>query len=217
VSLFKRVADKLTPPRARVSLSLLKDSFILDEDLVGSLSVTSEEDFDTLEVRCEIQCVEEVRRVARVYDARLHRVVEKSVLESATLHSAKPAVSGPGRIARGYTGVFPFRIPIPASGRPTHKGIDGKVTWVIKGVIVIDGRPDVTSSTVEIQVIPARVTQVVQPVVAQVIRETRVVVVPTSPSPAPPTVQNLCPVCRQPLSYVAQYGRWYCYSCREYR
>lgn len=28
--------------------------------------------------------------------------------------------------------------------------------------------------------------------------------------------QYPCPICRQPLSYVAQYKRWYCYGCKKY-
>jgi len=28
--------------------------------------------------------------------------------------------------------------------------------------------------------------------------------------------QPVCPTCRNPLSYIQQYQRWYCYSCKKY-
>lgn len=37
--------------------------------------------------------------------------------------------------------------------------------------------------------------------------------VPTAPGYAQP----LCPVCGSPLSWIPQYGRWYCTRCQSYR
>ncbi|MFH0848946.1 MAG: hypothetical protein V1857_05545 [archaeon] len=36
------------------------------------------------------------------------------------------------------------------------------------------------------------------------------------PSATQASVTPVCPICGQPLSYVQQYGRWYCYYCRQY-
>jgi hypothetical protein len=40
------------------------------------------------------------------------------------------------------------------------------------------------------------------------------------PSPSPPSPQStaapMCPTCGQPLTFVQQYGRWYCYNCKKY-
>ncbi|MGF3522613.1 MAG: PRC-barrel domain-containing protein [Candidatus Bathyarchaeia archaeon] len=30
------------------------------------------------------------------------------------------------------------------------------------------------------------------------------------------TQQPVCPTCRNPLSYIQQYQRWYCYTCKKY-
>ncbi len=35
-----------------------------------------------------------------------------------------------------------------------------------------------------------------------------------TPGMAPPSV---CPVCASPLTWIPQYGRWYCYRCQAYR
>jgi sporulation protein YlmC with PRC-barrel domain len=29
-------------------------------------------------------------------------------------------------------------------------------------------------------------------------------------------VQQICPTCKGPLSYIQQYQRWYCYKCQKY-
>jgi len=42
-----------------------------------------------------------------------------------------------------------------------------------------------------------------------------------SPSPTPPpppsaAVAQKCPACGQPLTFIQQYNRWYCYNCKKY-
>jgi len=39
---------------------------------------------------------------------------------------------------------------------------------------------------------------------------------PPPPPPPSTTVQQLCPTCGRPLTFIQQYGRWYCYSCNKY-
>lgn len=39
-----------------------------------------------------------------------------------------------------------------------------------------------------------------------------------APGPAPaPAAGPACPTCGSPLTWIAQYGRWYCYRCQQYR
>jgi hypothetical protein len=40
---------------------------------------------------------------------------------------------------------------------------------------------------------------------------------PGQPAPAAPYQQPACYVCGSPLTWVAQYGRWYCSRCQTYR
>ncbi|MEM3665542.1 MAG: hypothetical protein QW222_00490 [Candidatus Bathyarchaeia archaeon] len=174
MAFLKKLKDKLTPPKATISLTLNKSSFALGENVEGTLSVSSDEEFDATEVRCEIQCVEEAKKTKRVYDEALRREIERQVMESATLYSAKPKISGPLHLTKGFAQTFPFSINIPIGGRPTYKSIDSKVTWFMKGVIAVDGRPDVTSSTLEIQVTQPSATPVIKE--KEIIRE--VVMIP---------------------------------------
>ena len=37
-----------------------------------------------------------------------------------------------------------------------------------------------------------------------------------TPAPKPPAVKNPCPTCGKELTYVKQYGRFYCHSCKKY-
>ena len=41
------------------------------------------------------------------------------------------------------------------------------------------------------------------------------VLVPSLPQPQPAATQ-LCPTCGQPLAFIQQYARWYCYNCKKY-
>lgn len=174
MALFRKIKDKLTPPKANISMIFNKNSFVLGENVEGALSLFSNEEFDAKEIRCEIQCIEEVKRIKRVYDEAYRREVERQITESATLYSAKPIVSGPLHITKNLKQTFPFSINLPIGGRPTYKSIDSKVTWYIKGVVAVDGRPDATSPTMEIQVAQPSATPIIKE--KEIIRE--VVMVP---------------------------------------
>jgi hypothetical protein len=152
MSFFKKFTNKFTAPEANVQLKLGRYSVALGESLDGSVTVSSKEDFESTEVRCEIQCVEQAKVIKQVYDATLKRSVPQEVQDSAVLFAAKPVLSGPTHIDGGETRDFPVSINIPAGGRATYQGIDRRVTWTIKGVVAVDGRPDVVSRLAEVQV-----------------------------------------------------------------
>lgn len=175
MSFFKSIKNRLTIPKANISLKLNKTSFALGENVEGTLTISSSEDIQATEIRCEIECVEEAKRMKQVYDQGLRTYVQKQVNESATLYSGKPNVSGPLKMNNGYTGSFSLSTNIPAGGRPTYKSVDDNIAWFMKGVIAIDGRPDVTSTKTEIQVLQQSAAPA-GPVTKEVIRE--VVLIP---------------------------------------
>jgi len=192
MSFFKRIRDKVTPPKVNISLKFKKSNFALGEDAEGTLTVTPEEEFDATEIRYELECVEEAKKIRRVYDERLHREVEQEFDGSANLYSVRPAISGPVHMIKGDAKDFPFSVNIPAAGRPTYKSIDAKVTWTVKGVIAVDGRPDATSEIVEVQVTQPSVTPVVKE--KEVIRE--VIMIPCKYCGAlMPQIETVCPTC----------------------
>jgi len=159
---LKKFTNKLTAPEAAVQLRLSNYSVSLGENLQGALNVTSKENFETTEVRCEIACIEQAKVIRDVYDAALKRSIPRVVDESAVIYYAKPALCGPTNFANGENRSIPINFNIPAGARPTYAGVDRRVTWTIKGVIAVDGRPDKTTETCEIQVIaPTIQTQAV--------------------------------------------------------
>jgi hypothetical protein len=150
---FKKFTNKLTAPEASVQLSFSNYSVTLGDNLQGTLNVASKEDFETTEVRCEITCFEQSKVIKQVYDAALKRSIPQVVDESVVIYSAKPALSGPTHFVNGENRGFPINMNIPAGAKPSYTGLDRRVTWTIKGVLAVDGRPDRTTETSEIQVI----------------------------------------------------------------
>jgi len=191
----------MVAPKATLTLRLNKASYVLGETIEASLNISGQEDFDATELRCEILCVEEVRRIKRVFDERLRTYVDRQVQESAELYAAKPNVTGPLKMTNGYTATFPANVSLPASGRATYRSVDSKVAWFVKAVAAVNDRPDVTSATVEIQVIQptvtvaaAQVSVQAAPVVKEVIRE--VVMIPCKYCGGlMPQTQTVCPNC----------------------
>ena len=150
---LKKFTNKLTAPDASVQLRFTNYSVSLGDNLQGTLNIASKEDFESTEIRCEIACVEQARVIREVYDPTLKRSIPRVVEESVVIYSAKPALSGPSHFTNGEIRAVPMNINIPAGARPTYVGVDQRVTWTIKGVLAVDGRPDRTTETSEIQVL----------------------------------------------------------------
>ena len=157
---LKKFTNKLTAPDANVQLRFASYSVALGDNLQGSLNVISKEDFQTTEVRCEIACTEQAKVIKEVYDVALKRSIPQVVEESVVIYGAKPALSGPSQFTNGETRVIPINVNIPSGTRATYAGVDRRVTWTIKGVLAVDGRPDRTTPTSEIQVVEPTVQAV---------------------------------------------------------
>ena len=150
---LKKFTNKLTAPDASVQLHFTNYSVALGDNLQGTLNVASKEDFESTEIRCEIACVEQAKVIREVYDPTLKRIIPRVVEESMVIYSAKPALSGPSHFTNGEILAVPINVNIPTGARPTYAGVDRRVTWTIKGVLAVDGRPDRTTETSEIQVL----------------------------------------------------------------
>ncbi|MCW3981782.1 MAG: hypothetical protein NWE81_01505 [Candidatus Bathyarchaeota archaeon] len=151
---FKR----LTKPDVDVSLNIQRAAVGLGENLKGTIEVSSDEEFDATEVRLELRCVEKRRRERWVYDERRRRRIRQVYWDVATLHSDNPELAGRIHLVPGFRKTFPFKVNVPAGGRESFDGLDANVSWSIKGVIAVKGRPDPTSDTAELQVIQAALT-----------------------------------------------------------
>jgi hypothetical protein len=170
---FKKLHNKVTAPDTKLELRLSKPSFSLGEDLEGSLLVFAQEDFDCTEVRLEVECVESAKVIRYDYDSASRRSIARETTESAVLFSAKPLLSTSAHFGNGENRSFPIKFNIPAGGRPTYVAFDRRVTWTIKGVVAVDGRPDATTNEAEFQVVQPVVVagaQVVREVVREVVR-----------------------------------------------
>lgn len=110
---FKKFRLRLLPPKVDLMLNLEKLSFALGEDVRGILRVVSHEDFECDEVRCELKCVESVLIKKTSYDEEAEEWIEEEEWESSVIHSAKPRLAGPLRLARGDVREYPFSIPYP--------------------------------------------------------------------------------------------------------
>jgi len=168
---LKKFTNKLTAPDATVHLRFDNYSIILGNNLQGTLNIVSKEDFETTSVRCEIDCVERAKVIKNVYDPALKRSIPRVVEESCVIYSAKPTLSGPSHFSKGEARALPVNVSIPAGARPTYAGVDRNVTWTIKGVLAVDGRPDKTTDISEIQVLmPAPTVQAQTSVQKEIIR-----------------------------------------------
>jgi hypothetical protein len=168
MSFFKKFTDRVTKPKSNVSLRLDKNTFNFGDKLEGALTVSSEEEVDVTEIRAELRCDEKKKQYVRMSDG--HGGGDQWV--NKTIYRENPQASGPIHLSAGYRGEFPFSTNV-AGGQPSYSGDARTVTWTIKGVVGIKGRPDVTSPTAGIQVAGAPTTVTTEKIV-----EREVVMIP---------------------------------------
>jgi hypothetical protein len=168
MSFFKKFTDRVTKPKSNVSLRLDKNTFNFGDKVEGALTVSSEEEVDVTEIRAELRCDEKKKQYVRMSDG--HGGGDQWV--NKTIYRENPQASGPIHLSAGYRGEFPFSTNV-AGGQPSYSGDARTVTWTIKGVVGIKGRPDVTSPTAGIQVAGAPTTITMEKIV-----EREVVMIP---------------------------------------
>lgn len=132
---------------------LKKTSLALGSKTVATITISSKEEFDATEIRAELRCIEKIRRERWVYNERLRRNVRHVYWDSATLVCEDLKAEDSMHIVPGLKKKFEIKVHIPASGRETLDGIERNVSWFIKGVVAVDGRPDAVSETTELQIL----------------------------------------------------------------
>lgn len=192
MAIFKKLRDKVTSPQANIVLKFTKPSYAAGENVEGTLTLSSSEDFEASEVRCEILCVEEERETRRVYDQSMRIWEDEEYWDTSVLFSARPALSGPMHVNNGLVQDFPFSFSLAVSGPVTCRSFDRKITWTVKGAVAVNGRPDVTSRTTELQVTPRSVSRIIR--VREIIRE--VILTPCKHcGNLMPETDTICPHC----------------------
>jgi len=153
MNFLKKFEDHLIAPKADLNLQLSDSYVVLGENLEGTLSVLPHEDIIAEEVRCEVRCLETAQVWKTEYDPALKREVNRQVTEQRVLYSAKPACSPAVQLANGTRKEFKYSVNIPAGERPTFQSVTDTVTWQVKGVVAVKGRPDVTTKELLVEVI----------------------------------------------------------------
>ncbi len=156
-------------PKAAISISTAKDSFVLGETITGNLLVTPEEELEAEEVRVELEAVERVRylktspedvietlpqndnetRETRIYTTSPDDPEFENGSFTFLMYQGTTKVSGKLRVTKGSSQQFPFKITVPFGLGPTFRGPrrDGiwwiERAWTLKGIVAAKGRPDV--------------------------------------------------------------------------
>jgi hypothetical protein len=185
MSFFKKITDRVTKPKSSVSLTLNKNMFSFGDKLEGTLTVSSEEEVDATEIRAELRCEEKKKQYMETSGGH-----GGEQWMNQTIYHENPQASGPIHLSTGFKREFPFSTSI-AGGVPSYSGDTRTVTWTVKGVIGIKGRPDVTSPAVGIQVAGAPTTVTTEKIV-----EREVVMIPCQYCGSLfPQTETTCPKC----------------------
>jgi hypothetical protein len=151
---LKKFTDHLTVPKADANLQLSEQFVVIGDDLEGTLTVTPHETFDADQVRCELNCTETAKVLRTNYDPAAKRNVTRMVTETRKLYQTNAICNPATQLVNGVSRTFKLSVSIPHCSRPTFSSINDNISWEIKGVVAVHGRPDVVSKTIQFQVIP---------------------------------------------------------------
>ena len=151
---FRKITGALHSPEATVSVNIGQLAFMVGQEIVGSIQVAANEEFDATEVRVELEDYEQSKALYRVSRSNQPDITGTAE-EGNKLYTGKVAISGPIHITKGFIGDYNFRISIPANAFTTYYGKNANNKWSIKGVIGVSGRPDVTGHEIEVMIVPA--------------------------------------------------------------
>jgi len=140
--------SKLKAPKATIAVLLDKGAFSLKEPLQGKLDVSSSEEFDADELRIEIWVTEWTKATEQKKVGQ--QTVPVTAEQKTVLHQSKNTVAGGRHFTSGFRDSIPFSISLPSNVPPTYHSQNARNTWMMKGVIGVKGRPDVTSHDMEV-------------------------------------------------------------------
>lgn len=142
--------SRLKAPKATVAMFFDKGSFSLNEPVQGRLDVSSSEEFESDEIRIEIEVNEWVKATERQTVGE--QQVPVTAEQRSVLHRGKHTITGAKMFSDGTSESIPFEINLPPSVPPTYRSQNARNIWTMKAVVGIKGRPDVTTSETEVTV-----------------------------------------------------------------
>jgi hypothetical protein len=153
VGFFKRFKK----PKASVSLKILENTIALGDDFRTQITINAKEEFDATEVRLELNCIEKQKKERWVYNKRLGRNIRQVYWDNTTLHSDHIKAYDQLHLVPGFRKTFDTSVNIPLASKESYDGSTSNVKWMIKGVIAVDDRPDVTGKIHELQIYRASI------------------------------------------------------------
>jgi sporulation-control protein spo0M len=147
MSLFKKMANIVSAPHGSLDLKLQTDVLYLGQTLKGDLLFVAKENFASNMVRCEIECIQ------LFYHTQMVENSQQMVTDATVLYSARLQLQGQMSYKKGETIKLPFTILIPNDSAPSLERDFVNISWTVKGVIAVSGRPDITTQKIPFQVI----------------------------------------------------------------
>lgn len=189
-------------PNASATLNISKETFALGETITGTLTITSQEQFQADEIRIELQGNENlraggeaIRGASETQETRLYSTTAPTTQTGTTrqyiMHRGQTRLAQKLPLSNGFSQEYQFSIAVPNGLGPTFQGLrrDGQRlerTWTLKGIVAVGGRPDVETKR------PIQVT--IQPQQTPTMPQSSPIPAPAMPTgPAAPTMEQMEP------------------------
>jgi hypothetical protein len=130
----------ISAPHGVLEIKLEKNELTRGGTLKGVLLFSSMENFVSNMVRCEIEHTELFQ-----HPQLAENMQQQMVTDARVLYSATQQLLGKTRYRKGQNISLPFAILIPKDSSPSFRSDFVNDIWTVKGVVAVDGRPDITT------------------------------------------------------------------------
>ena len=130
----------ITAPHGVLEIKLEKNDVNRGEKLKGVLLFSAMEDFISNMVRCEIDCIELFPHMQTVENMQ-----QQMVTDTRVVYSVRQQLQGQTRYKKGQKTSLPFAILVPENSFPSLSSDVVNDIWTVKGVVAVNGRPDITT------------------------------------------------------------------------
>jgi hypothetical protein len=147
MSFLRKMVGTVTAPHGNLDLKLQTDVVNLGQTLNGVLLFDAKENFLSNMVRCEIECIQLFYHIQMVENS------QQMVTDATVLYSEKLQLQGQMRYKKDQKISLTFTFLIPNDSSPTLNRDIINVSWTVKGVVAVNGRPDITTQKIPFHVI----------------------------------------------------------------
>ena len=180
------------PPKAKIELTSQKTQYCLGEQVCGIVKISSDEEFEVNQAVVCLTCNENIKKT-RISGTQ-YGTYQSEYWDGGVIYTASCKLFGAAHMPIGFVASYPYKVTISEAAMETLYSVDHYVKWFLNATLEAVSRPNIQTTTYEIQVRRPQINKSSPSIIKEVERE--IVLLPCSYcSSLMPQTAIFCPNC----------------------